>query len=99
MKAVQPPKGAATDDTTPAALAFREWRAQLVKDGWFERNWLWDAVYVGQVLFLCGLGTFISYDYPWLAILLIGVVGIWFYPLELINPSYPGYATSWMDWS
>eukprot|EP01116_Phalansterium_solitarium_P016175 TRINITY_DN36_c0_g1_i1.p1 TRINITY_DN36_c0_g1~~TRINITY_DN36_c0_g1_i1.p1 ORF type:complete len:391 (+),score=133.43 TRINITY_DN36_c0_g1_i1:130-1302(+) len=54
-------------------VAFRKFREQLEKDGWFERSWGWDMFYVGQILFLCTLGTMLSYSYPLIATVLIGL--------------------------
>jgi len=38
---------------TKTNLAFRQFRAQLEKDGWFNRNWFMDSVFVGFCCFPC----------------------------------------------
>jgi len=60
---------------TPAALSFRHFRDQLVKEGWFERNWLWDCFYLSIVLSLIIFGTFLVRAWEWNTIgsILIGV--------------------------
>jgi len=56
---------------TKAAIAFREFRSQLEKDGWFERNWFWDFFYVASITILAVSGSLISYEHPWIATVLI----------------------------
>jgi len=56
-----------------ATIAFRQFRAQLEKEGYFERTWIWDAYYVLSITILSIFGTMISYDYPLLASILIGL--------------------------
>lgn len=72
MKSVQPP-AVLPPAPTNVALNFRKFRKSLEADGWFERSWGWDAFYVGAILTLCTLGTWLSYSHPYLAVLLIGV--------------------------
>lgn len=59
--------------TTKIGLAFREFRAELEKEGWFERNWFWDAFYVMSITILAFIGTLISYQHPYIASVLIGI--------------------------
>jgi fatty acid desaturase len=73
MKAVSAPSEYREEEERPATIAFRKWRAQLEKDGWFERTWAWDAFYVSIITVLAVVGTLLAYDYPLLASLLIGV--------------------------
>jgi len=73
MKSVKEPQGFTEEPLRPSTIAFREWRSQLVSEGWFERNWFWDGFYVGIITILAIVGTLISYDYPLLAIVLLGV--------------------------
>jgi fatty acid desaturase len=54
-------------------MEFREFRAQLEKDGWFERDWKWDCFYVLSIVMLCSFGTFVSYHSKILGIVLIGL--------------------------
>ena len=64
---------AAPAPPTKAALAFREFRAQLEKDGWFERSAGWEAFYTLSVYALGILGTWLAFTgHPILAVLLIG---------------------------
>lgn len=65
VKGVTPP--------TPATIAFREFQAQLIKDGWFERTWAWDIFYVLSITVMSIIGTYISYSHPYIATILIGV--------------------------
>lgn len=60
---------------TPAALAFRKFRGQLEKEGWFERNWFWDLVYFSIVLLLIASGVYIVrvWDQHYLGAFLIGL--------------------------
>lgn len=73
MKAVDPPANYIEESERPATLAFRQWRAQLEKDGWFDRAWAWDAFYVLLITSLVVIGSLVSYDYPVLAIVMIGL--------------------------
>jgi len=73
MKAVLPPSDYQEEIERPSTIAFRKWRSELEKDGWFERTWAWDAFYVSIISFLVIFGSIISYDYPLTAIILIGV--------------------------
>eukprot|EP01114_Cavostelium_apophysatum_P003048 TRINITY_DN1277_c0_g1_i1.p1 TRINITY_DN1277_c0_g1~~TRINITY_DN1277_c0_g1_i1.p1 ORF type:complete len:420 (+),score=118.85 TRINITY_DN1277_c0_g1_i1:187-1446(+) len=65
-------KDSATSPTKPT-LAFREFRNQLLKEGWFERDWKIDFFFVGLIFAMAALGTFLSYSYPLIATILIGV--------------------------
>jgi fatty acid desaturase len=76
MKGVGPPKG--FTDSHPSvpnatSLSFRAFREELVKEGWFERNWLWDAFYLSVMLSLCVLGTYIRNTHPFLSVFFIGL--------------------------
>lgn len=72
MKTVAPPTEL-PEKPDATTLAFREFRAKLEADGWFERSWGWDLFYVGSILTLCAVGTLLSYSHPFIAILLIGL--------------------------
>lgn len=63
------------DDPGPSQLDlnFRRFRAQLEAEGFFRRSPLCDALYLGSIVLLVGLGTLLAADYPWLATLLLGV--------------------------
>lgn len=56
-----------------SSLAFREFRLKLEKEGWYERNWFFDTFYVGMIVLLSIVGSIISYQHPYIAIVLIGV--------------------------
>lgn len=71
---------------TPVTLSFRfvtsfngefdiprKFRRQLIEEGWFERNWLWDSVYISLITILCAVGTYISHSNPIIAAILIGI--------------------------
>jgi len=73
MKAVEPPKEYRDELEFPVDISFRKWRAELEKEGWFERTWAWDAFYVLIITILVVIGSIISSEYPTLAILLIGL--------------------------
>jgi fatty acid desaturase len=60
-------------EVSELAKNFRKFRAELEKEGYFKRNPLWDAFYVGIVLVFCAIGTMIANEHPWIATLLIGV--------------------------
>jgi len=53
-------------------LAFRKFRAQLELEGWFKRNWLWDASLIFILISMMVVGTIVSYSHPLIAIVLIG---------------------------
>jgi len=72
MKSVEPPKGY-VDETKPVDRAFREFRAQLEKEGFFQHNWLWDFLYVAHTFVLCALGTYFAKTSSLLAIIFIGI--------------------------
>jgi fatty acid desaturase len=58
---------------TKATLAFREFRAQLQREGWWERNLVWEAFYTSSVYILSALGTWAAFTgHPIIATLLIG---------------------------
>lgn len=58
---------------TKAAAAFRAFRAQLAKDGWFKRNPFWEAFYPLSVYALAIAGTVLAqYGHTLLPIVLIG---------------------------
>jgi len=52
---------------------FGLFREQLIKEGWFERTWAWDIFYILSITVLAFIGTYISYDSPYIASLLIGL--------------------------
>ena len=58
---------------TKAALAFREFRKKLEKEGWMSRNWLIDACYISAVILFCVLGTLLSRSNPVIASFLLGL--------------------------
>jgi len=58
---------------TKATIAFREFRAQLEKDGWFERTWTWDIFYVLSITVMAVFGTYISYSHPYIATVFIAL--------------------------
>jgi len=57
---------------TKETLAFREFRAQLEKEGLFQRNWFWDFFYISIIVILAIIGTYISSTHPIIASILIG---------------------------
>eukprot|EP01118_Nematostelium_gracile_P004125 TRINITY_DN14860_c0_g1_i1.p1 TRINITY_DN14860_c0_g1~~TRINITY_DN14860_c0_g1_i1.p1 ORF type:complete len:378 (-),score=108.20 TRINITY_DN14860_c0_g1_i1:94-1227(-) len=73
MKAVREPSNFKERPETPATIAFRQWREDLVKEGMFERNWAWDACYIGIIITLAFVGTLLAFDYPLLATVMIGL--------------------------
>lgn len=75
MKAVEAPNKTEKEliKPTKAALAFREFRETLEKEGWFERIWFYDFLHIAFITVLAVVGTAISYQHPWIAIVLIGV--------------------------
>lgn len=58
---------------TPAALAFREFRKNLEKEGWLDRSWLIDGLYISGVVFFCVLATVLSHSHPVIAACLLGL--------------------------
>lgn len=67
VTAADPPR----DDISVKFAAFR---SELERQGYFERNWAIDwACYLGPCLALVIFGSYISYTYPFLATLLIGL--------------------------
>jgi cytochrome b involved in lipid metabolism len=58
---------------TPAAQAFREFRKKLEKEGYFDRNWLIEAIQIAAVIGFVVVGTLIARSWPILASFLIGV--------------------------
>jgi len=73
MKPAKAPESFVEEPLSPATLAFREFRSQLEKDGWFDRDWRWDSFYIILIVLLCTVGTIISYQSNLLAIVLIGL--------------------------
>jgi fatty acid desaturase len=73
MKPAEIPPFFQEEPVSKVTAAFRELRAQLEKEGYFERNWFWDAFYVLSIFFLCGLGTALAKSHPIIAIVLIGL--------------------------
>lgn len=53
--------------------SFRQFRAKLQNDGWFERDPISEMALLLPVLSMTALGTYLSYTHPWTAIFLIGV--------------------------
>ena len=58
---------------SPAAKAFREFRQKLEKEGWFKRNYIYDALLIGAVLAMIITGTMIARTYPIIASLILGI--------------------------
>lgn len=58
---------------TPAAAAFRQFRKKLEAEGYFERNWIIEALQIAAVFFFVVTGTLIASTYPLIASILIGV--------------------------
>jgi len=58
---------------TKVSTAFQKFRSQLESEGWFERNWIWDFMYIATIFSLAIIGTLISYQHPYIATLLIGI--------------------------
>jgi hypothetical protein len=58
---------------TDAAIAFREFRKKLEKEGWFERKWYIDFAYIFAVTMYCIVGTWIARSHPVLASILLGL--------------------------
>jgi len=71
MKGVLSPRSDQSESAS--SIAFRSWRRQLEKEGWFERNWAWDAFYIASISFFAIMGSLLSSNYPILAAFLIGV--------------------------
>jgi fatty acid desaturase len=55
------------------AAAFRQLRAKLVNDGWFERSAMNEIALVTPILGMAAAGTYLSYSHPITAIVLIAV--------------------------
>lgn len=54
--------------------AFRAFRADLEKQGWFQRSFLWDLFYMSSCYILASLGTYLGViGHPVWAIVLIGL--------------------------
>jgi len=73
MKSTDPPKSQSVITPSAATLAFRKFKQQLEEEGWFNRNWAWDFFYVSLITFMAIFGTLISYEYPIIASILIGL--------------------------
>jgi fatty acid desaturase len=73
MKPVDEPPFFEEEPVSNATVAFRELRAQLEKEGYFDRNWFWDAFYVLSIICLCALGSWLAKSHPMVAIVLIGL--------------------------
>lgn len=59
-------------EPTKATVAFRAFREQLQKEGWWKRNMLWEAFYTGSVYALAAAGTYAAFTgHPILAVILI----------------------------
>jgi fatty acid desaturase len=59
---------------TAASMAFRKFRAELQKEGWFERSVFWELFYTLFVYCGIAIGTYFAYTgHPWLAILVLGI--------------------------
>lgn len=59
--------------TTPLTKSFRQLRAELLRDGWFERSWIREAANLAPVLALFGVGTYIARTQMLLATILLGI--------------------------
>ncbi|ORC85499.1 delta8 fatty acid desaturase-like protein [Trypanosoma theileri] len=56
------------------SLRFEKLRKELEKDGWFERDWFIDFTRnIIPVIILCVVGSFLSYSYPLISIIMIGL--------------------------
>jgi fatty acid desaturase len=58
---------------TDAALAFREFRKKLEQEGWFDRNWVIDGIYMLAVVFMVIIATLLAKTYPLIASLFLGL--------------------------
>jgi len=56
-----------------AALAFRDFRKKLEREGWFQRKWYIDFAYIFAVFMYCVVGTWISRSHPVLASIILGL--------------------------
>jgi hypothetical protein len=62
------------DATPPLLRAFREFRAELMAAGWWDRSLFWEAFYASSIYLFASLGTYLALSgAPFLAILLIGI--------------------------
>jgi cytochrome b involved in lipid metabolism len=61
------------DQPTKAALAFREFRKKLEKEGWFDRVWLVDALYMTAVVVMAVIATLIARSHPIIASFILGL--------------------------
>jgi len=73
MKSVAGPSNPQIENDTPVSKAFGVWRNRLNREGWFDRNWTMDALYIGIIVVLSIVGTYIAVDHPIIASVLIGL--------------------------
>jgi hypothetical protein len=55
------------------SLAFRQFRARIEQDGYFQRKWHLDAFYIALMLFWCVLGYVLAERSPLLGMLFLGL--------------------------
>lgn len=58
---------------TKAALAFRDFRKKMEAEGWFNRKWYMDALFIGAVVLMSVLATLWSRSHPFIASILLGL--------------------------
>ena len=61
----------ASQKPTAVALAYREFRSQLVKEGWFNREWMSEVWQNAVIYIMIVSGTVLAYSHPLTAIVLI----------------------------
>lgn len=64
---------ALVDQPTKAALAFRDFRKKMEAEGWFDRKWHIEALYMSAVVLMSILATMWSRSHPVIASLLLGL--------------------------
>lgn len=68
------PVASSDSERDPVSIAFEALRKDLESKGWMERNWWIDVSYsIMPVVLMVVLGTLMSYTYPVIASLLIGL--------------------------
>lgn len=73
MKSVAGPANPQIDSDTQVSKAFGQWRARLIREGWFERSWYMDALFISIIFALSVVGSYIAVDHPIIASVLIGL--------------------------
>jgi len=58
---------------TEVALAFRVLRKKLEAEGWFERIWLIESLFITAVFGCAIVGTMLAWSHPVIASCLIGL--------------------------